>query len=94
MLLERNIENIIFIFLALNVFTFIMYGVDKSKARRGRFRIPEGSLILMAFLGGAVGAALGMRVFHHKVNKAKFTTAIPIALVVNILAYAWLIFFA
>lgn len=64
-------------FAAVNVLAFCMYGVDKQKARRNRWRIPEATLLLMAVLGGAVGSYLGMQVFHHKTQKAKFYLGVP-----------------
>ena len=51
---------------AVNVVTFTVYGIDKSKARRGAWRIPEKRLFLLPLLGGSVGALLGMKVFRHK----------------------------
>ena len=46
--------------------TFTVYGVDKAKARRGAWRVPEKTLFLLPLLGGSVGALLGMLVFRHK----------------------------
>ena len=56
---------------AVNIVAFIMYGIDKEKARRGAWRIPESTLIGVAFLGGSFGAWAGMRYFHHKTRKKK-----------------------
>ena len=50
----------------INVVTFFMYGVDKWKAKRSKWRIPEATLLLLAVLGGSIGAWLGMKVWHHK----------------------------
>ena len=59
--------HIALIYLAvINVVTFFMYGVDKWKAKRSKWRIPEATLLLMAVLGGSIGAWLGMKVWHHK----------------------------
>ncbi len=52
--------------LLMSVITFICYGVDKAKAKNGSYRIPEKVLLLMSFLGGAIGGFLGMQVFRHK----------------------------
>ena len=68
--------------LAINLITFILYGVDKRKARLHRWRIPEATLILFAWIGGAVGALFGMRVWHHKTKKIKFRILVPLAVVV------------
>ena len=58
--------------LALNVGVWLMYGIDKWKAKSGRWRIPEKVLLLAAFAGGSVGALAGMMMFRHKTKKAKF----------------------
>ena len=60
--------------LALNVGVWLMYGIDKWKAKSGRWRIPEKVLLLAAFAGGSVGALAGMMMFRHKTKKAKFVT--------------------
>lgn len=52
--------------LSLNILTFIIYGIDKWKARKGRWRIPESSLLLLAACGGSIGAWCGMRVWHTR----------------------------
>ena len=50
----------------INAATFAVYGADKSRAKKGRWRIPEKTLLLLPLLGGSVGGLLGMAVFHHK----------------------------
>jgi len=59
------------IYLALNAFAFVIYGIDKGKAMRGGRRIGEGAMLFSAFLG-PFGAYSGMRLFHHKTKKLKF----------------------
>lgn len=66
----------------INIVAFAMYGIDKSKAKKKRWRISEASLLSVAFLGGAYGAWLGMRVFHHKTRHKKFQIFVPLAAVV------------
>jgi uncharacterized membrane protein YsdA (DUF1294 family) len=74
-------EQLVLIYLVIvNVMVFIMYGMDKRKAKRKKWRIPESSLILSAFLGGAFGAFLGMQLFHHKTKHAKFLVLVPLAM--------------
>lgn len=75
---------------AVNIVAFIMYGIDKEKARRGAWRIPESTLIGVAFLGGSFGAWAGMRYFHHKTRKKKFFVGIPLILVLEYGLAAWL----
>ena len=56
----------------INIFTFITYGVDKRKAVKNRWRIPERTLLILAAAGGSPGAWLGMRLFRHKTRHPKF----------------------
>ena len=66
---------------AINVATFVVYGVDKLKARRGRRRISEAALLLLALLGGSLGAWLGMKAWHHKTLHKRFSYGIPLMMV-------------
>ena len=66
--------------LAVNLLTFISYGIDKWKARHNRWRIPEATLLLLAALGGSIGALLAMKVFRHK----KFRYGVPAILIVQL----------
>lgn len=58
---------------AANVITALLYGADKAKARRGAWRIPERVLLGCGICGGALGALLGMQLFHHKTRHWYFT---------------------
>ncbi|MDD5872307.1 MAG: DUF1294 domain-containing protein [Clostridia bacterium] len=75
----RQILTIIAIvwLIPINLTAFIAYGVDKRKAVKGQWRIPEATLIGLALAGGPVGAYAGMKVFHHKTKHAKFTIGVP-----------------
>lgn len=66
-----------------NMAILILYGADKSKARRGKWRISEATLIIPAFFAGSLGAMLGMIIFNHKTSKLKFRILIPTAFLVN-----------
>lgn len=68
----------------VNLAAFILYGMDKSYAKKGARRIPEKTLLLWAFLGGSIGAFLGMKVFHHKTLKPKFAVTVPVLMVLEI----------
>ncbi len=72
--------------LAVNVLAFAAYGIDKRKAIRNAWRIPERTLLLLAVVGGSIGAILGMRFFHHKTRKPKFRIGLPLILVLQIAA--------
>ena len=76
---------------AINVVTFFLYGIDKWKAKRARWRIPEHVLLGMAAIGGSVGAWLGMRVWHHKTQHAKFRYGVPAMLVAQAAVLVWIV---
>ena len=61
-------------FLALNLLTFAMFGIDKTKARVGAWRVAESTLLMLAFFGGTLGAYAGRAVFRHKTRKAPFNS--------------------
>ena len=75
-----------------NLWAFILMGVDKARARKGKFRIPEKRLFLAAALGGAPGAILGMRIFHHKTLHRSFTLGMPALLLLNLAVYGLLLY--
>ena len=56
----------------MSVLAFVLYGVDKGRAKRNRWRIKESVLLGVSFLGGAVGALLGMQAFRHKTKHRYF----------------------
>ena len=70
--------------------TFTVYGVDKAKARRGAWRVPEKTLFLLPLLGGSVGALLGMLVFRHKTKHWYFVWGIPRILLAQIALAVWI----
>lgn len=74
---------ILYYLLAVNLLTFISYGIDKWKARHNRWRIPEATLLLFAAIGGSIGALLAMRVFRHKTQHKKFRYGVPAILIVQ-----------
>lgn len=79
------ILHIVILYLvAINVVTFLLYGIDKFKAQRSRWRIPESVLLGMAVVGGSVGAWLGMMVWRHKTQHKKFKYGIPLILALQI----------
>lgn len=65
-------------FIVINLLTFLLYGLDKYKAIRQEWRIPERALLLMTFVGGAFGALSAMRIFRHKTRKGRFKLMIPL----------------
>lgn len=69
--------------LAVNLLAFCLFGIDKHKAKRKLWRIPEKVLFLSAILGGSIGAILGMEIFRHKTKHKSFTWGLPAILVLQ-----------
>lgn len=80
-----TIQNIIIYLICINVFTFFMMWLDKKKAKKGKWRIPENTLLLLVLLGGGIGGIAGMYTFRHKTQKAKFVIGFPAILICEIL---------
>lgn len=78
-------KNLIFYIVIINTLAFFIVGLDKRKAKRQQWRIPEATLIGIAFLGGSIGTFLGMHVFHHKTKKPKFYIGIPLILILQVI---------
>ena len=86
-----NILKLLLIYITLvSVITFIVFGIDKLKAKKSWWRIPESTLMVLAVIGGSIGALLGMYVFHHKTLHKKFTIGIPVILILQIAAAAFI----
>ncbi len=78
------IYSILIYWVAVNVVTFALFGIDKRKAQQSKWRIEESTLLLWAAFGGSVGALLGMKVWHHKTLHRKFTWGIPAILIAQL----------
>ena len=59
-------EALLYYLIVINVVTFLVYGIDKWKAKKGSWRISEATLLILAVIGGSIGALLGMKIWHHK----------------------------
>ena len=81
---------LVYYLLGINAVTFIVYGIDKYKAKKAKWRIPEATLLLLAVLGGSIGAWMGMKVWHHKTMHKKFKYGIPAILLIQIALMAYL----
>ena len=68
----------------VNAVAFIVYGIDKYRARNGKWRIPEATLLMLAVVGGSVGAGRGMKAWHHKTRPRKFRYGVPAILLLQI----------
>lgn len=76
--------------IAVNVITFVVYGIDKLKAKKGKWRVPEATLLLLAIVGGSVGAWCGVKVWHHKTMHVKFKYGIPLIMAMHAVLLVYL----
>ena len=81
---------ILYYLLAINIASFFLYGIDKYKAKKGKWRISEATLLTMAAIGGSIGALAGMRLWHHKTMHKKFKYGIPLIIIMQIALVAYL----
>lgn len=79
--------------IVMNVIAFFAFGWDKRKAKKGDWRISEKQLLYFVLLGGSVGALVGMKIFHHKTRKKKFSLGIPLLLILQVVICAMIIIF-
>ena len=77
-------QTIVYNLICINVVTFLVYGIDKWKAKQGSWRISEVSLLILAVIGGCIGALLGMKIWHHKTMHKKFKYGLPMILLAQI----------
>lgn len=75
---------VLYYILIINIATFLIYGLDKWKAQRKQWRIPESALLILAAIGGSIGALAGMSLWHHKTQHPKFKFGVPLILLVQI----------
>ncbi len=75
--------------LLINAVGFLIMLVDKQKARKKLWRIPEATLMTVALIGGSLGSLIGMRVCHHKTRKPKFRLGIPAILILQAVFAFW-----
>ncbi len=76
--------------MAINLVTVVVYGADKLCARMNWWRVPEKILLLLAVIGGSVGAIAAMALFRHKTQHLKFRCGVPVILILQILALLYL----
>lgn len=81
-----NVTTLLLTYIILiNFIGFVMMGIDKQKAKKRAFRIPEATLFSIAIIGGSIGSIIGMYTFHHKTRHHKFTIGMPLILIVQII---------
>lgn len=80
----RAVHYLLILYAMVNVVSFAMYGIDKRRAKKNRWRIRESALLGVTWLMGGVGAVLGMKTFRHKTKHAAFVISAPVAAVLQI----------
>ena len=81
----NSFDIIILYFAAVNVISFLMMGIDKRKAIKRAFRIPESTLFVLAIIGGSIGSIIGMHLFRHKTRHWYFLYGMPVILALQII---------
>ena len=76
--------------LAINIVSFFLYGIDKYKAKKNKWRISEATLLMIAVIGGSIGAWVGMRLWHHKTMHKKFKYGIPVIMIMQVCLVVYL----
>ena len=84
-------EETICYLLTVNIATFLLYGIDKYKAKKNQWRISEATLLTMAAIGGSIGAWVGMRIWHHKTMHKKFKYGIPLIIIMQVALAVYLL---
>ena len=83
-------NTLLYYLIFINVVTFLVYGIDKWKAKQGSWRISEATLLILAAIGGSIGALLGMKIWHHKTMHKKFKYGLPLILIIQIILIGYL----
>ena len=78
------VNALLYYLIVINILTFVVYGIDKWKARQGSWRISEATLLMLAVIGGTIGALFGMQVWRHKTMHLKFKYGLPLILLAQI----------
>lgn len=88
-----TVKNIIVYFIVINIIGFLIMYIDKQKAKKGKWRIPEKVLFIITALGGGIGTIAGMYTFRHKTQKIAFVIGFPAITILEIIAIIYFILF-
>ena len=88
-----TLKNIMIYFIVINLFGFFIMWLDKRKAEKGAWRIPEKTLFIVTALGGGIGTIAGMYTFRHKTQKLNFVIGFPFITILEIIAIIYWGFF-
>ena len=89
-----SVKNIIIYLVIINLIAFLAMWLDKRKAEKGKWRIPENSLLLLVLLGGGIGGIAGMYTFRHKTQKLHFTIGLPAITILEIIGLIYFTYLA
>lgn len=85
-------EILIYYFLLINVLTFVVFGIDKRKAKEKQFRIPEKTLLFLMLFGGSLGGLLAMKYIRHKSQKKEFKQVVYLILTLQFLLIGFILY--
>ncbi len=86
-----TLKNFLIYLVIINLLGFLVMFIDKRKAEKGKWRIPEKTLFLFTWLGGGIGTIAGMYRFRHKTQKKKFTIGMPVILILETIFIIYMI---
>ena len=86
-----TVKNIVIYFITINLIGFFIMWLDKRKAKKGAWRIPEKTLFIITALGGGIGTIAGMYTFHHKTQKIQFVIGFPLITIIEVITIIWFI---
>jgi uncharacterized membrane protein YsdA (DUF1294 family) len=89
---NTRLAEVTYYLIIINIAIFLVYGIDKWKAKKSLWRIREASLLVLAVLGGSIGAWLGMKVWHHKTQHKKFRYGIPVIIIIQLVIIGYFLY--
>ncbi len=85
--MNELVIRLLLVYLALsNLLSLLLFGIDKWKAKHTKWRISEKTLLLVAAIGGSIGAWVGMKLWHHKTQHKKFKYGVPLIFIIQLAA--------
>ena len=87
-----TVKNIVIYLIIINIFGFFIMWLDKRKAKKGAWRIPEKTLFIVTALGGGIGTITGMYTFRHKTQKLNFVIGFPMITILEIITIIYFVF--
>ena len=84
-----SIQNLVIYFIIINIIGFLIMLIDKRKAEKGKWRIPEKTIFIVTAFGGGIGTIAGMYACHHKTRKLQFTIGLPFITILEIIGIVY-----